>query len=223
MVCVSQSRVRGSIRGLVTNRSLWLVRTNECGLPSLVKVISLLAGCNCSTLASSVLQLLRKHPIMKVRKTVHSSDNTSRTSFLVAFPSFLFSWLSHWMTKALNVTLIGDRLCSHTDSGDRSTGQGRPCRGQKGPQGEQNTEQWPLILKSRINQDLIESLFINLWLWNMCINLMNILIPRWLTRSGSTLPLVARLLEESRLVYLGKQFQRFETRRSQSGPNYIAH
>merc|ERR1712004_833131 len=29
------------------------------------KVISLLSGCNCSTLASSVLQLLRKHPIMK--------------------------------------------------------------------------------------------------------------------------------------------------------------
>ena len=220
-----QSRVRGPIIGLLTNRGLWLVRTNECGLPSLDKVISLLSGCNCSTLASSVLQLLRKHPIMKVRKTPYSSDNTSSSSFLATNPSLSLglSWLSNWMTKTLNVILIGHRLCSHTDSSDRPTGQGRPCRGQKGPQGEQNTEQWPLILKSRINQNLIESLFINLWLWNMCINLINILIHRWLTRFGSTLPLVARLLEESRLVYLGKQFQRFEKRRSQSGPNYIGH
>merc|ERR1712223_2364093 len=30
----------------------------------------------------------------------------------------------------------GNRLCSHTDSGDRPSGQGRPCRGQKGPQGD---------------------------------------------------------------------------------------
>ena len=137
MVCVSQSRVRGPIIGLLTNRGLWLVRTNECGLPSLVNVISLLSGCNCSTLASSVLQLLRKHPIMKVRKKIHSSDNTSSASFLVTYSFFILSWLSHWMTKTLNVTPIGNRLCSHTDSGDRPTGQGRPCRGQKGPQGEQ--------------------------------------------------------------------------------------
>ena len=102
IVCVSQSRVRGPIMVLVTNRSLWLLRTNECGLPSLVKVISLLSGCDCSTLASSVLQLLRKHPIMKVRKTNHSCDNTSITSLsfipLSFSPACQIEWLKDWVS-----------------------------------------------------------------------------------------------------------------------------
>ena len=102
-------------------------------------------------------------------KTVHSCDNTSDTCFVFTYPYFLLSWLLNWMTKTFNVILLGNRLCSHTDSGDRPSGQRRPCRGQEGPQGEQNTDQWPLILKSRISQDLFESQFTHLWLWNMWV------------------------------------------------------
>ena len=64
---MSQSRVRGPIADLLTKQTRWLGGTKQQSLFPLVEVISLLSRWQLElTLAFSVLQLLRKHPIMKV-------------------------------------------------------------------------------------------------------------------------------------------------------------